>query len=128
MARKPKFGMFNAPTRQAKPEEPPAPRRTEFEATLCEAIRRRLRAILKYEDDALEREFEPAAVYWSETGRVCASGVQVKNGNKPMEASRPHNFEVGLMRSVRLSDVSFVPDPRFDRNNPKYARGIICSV
>lgn len=129
MIRKPQRAVFGSkPKRQPKPEIPPAPRRFDLEGELCDAISKRMRVLIWYEDDVSEREFEPAAVYWTETGRVCVSGVQVRNGADPTEKSRPHNFEVGLIRTLAVTKTGFVPDPRFDRNNPKYTRGILCSV
>jgi hypothetical protein len=116
------------PKRQAQPEAPPAPRKMALESQLCDAIADRVCVLICYEQEAFEREYEPAAVYWSERGRVLVSGVQVRNGGNPTEKSRPHNFEVGLIRSLTVTKIKFVPDPRFDRRNPKYARGIICSV
>lgn len=125
--RRPRFGGFGT-KKTAKPKEPPAPRRPDLEDTLCRAIRERVLVRLRYKDDLADRLFEPAAVYVSTRDKVCVSGVQIQNPADPMSNLEPHNFEVGKISALSLTDQGFVVDPTFDRFDPKYANGIICSV
>jgi hypothetical protein len=110
------------------PEQPPAPRRFDLEAALDDAMTKRVRVELRYEHDWAVRGFEPTAVYWTSKQKVCVSGVQVSNANDPMDQSGPHNFEVGRITALALTDIKFVPDPRFNRFDAKYRHGIISSV
>lgn len=110
------------------PEKPPAPRNIAFEDKLADAMAKRVRVELRYDDDWGMRGFEPTAVYWTAKQKVCVSGVQVSNANDPMDESGPHNFEVGRITALVLTDITFVPDARFDRFDPKYRHGIISSV
>ncbi|WP_334150949.1 hypothetical protein [Hyphomicrobium sp.] len=112
----------------SKPTKPPAPRNTVLEQALCNAIAKRLRVSLQYEDDMLARTFEPHAVYHTSTGKVCVAGNVTANPNDYSDKLGPHNFEVGRIRSVRATEAKFIPDPRFDRHDAKYSNGILCAV
>ncbi len=67
-------------------------------------------------------------MYWTAKGKVCVSGTQVSNPAKPQDANKPHNFEVGLISRIVVTDDKFIPDSRFDRTDTKYDAGIICSI
>jgi hypothetical protein len=114
--------------RKEKQIEPAAPRRTDFETMLCQAISRRETVTLRYKNDVAERTFDPYAVYFSSTDKVCVAGNQVLNPAKPLERNEPHNLEVGKITSLTLGGPHFTVDNRFNRHDEKYAKGIICSV
>lgn len=116
------------PNKAPKQDAPPAPRKPNFESLLCNAISNRMRVALQYDGDHMERLFEPSAVYWTSKRKVCVSGVQITNPEKPQDNMEPHNFEVGKISHLRLTDQTFAPDPRFSRSDPKYRNGIICSL
>jgi len=116
------------PFAQKTQERPPAARRFDLENALADAMAKCVRVDLRYDDDLGARGFEPTAVYWTSKGKVCVSGVQVSNANDPMDQSGPHNFEVGRITALVLTDIKFVPDPRFHRFDAKYRHGIISSV
>lgn len=118
-------GMFGA---KSSAEKEPAPRDMARESKLCSAIAKRVRVTLHYEDDAFARTFEPHAVYHTSKGKVCVSGNMTANPNDPADKLGPHNFEVGRLRSLSITDDKFIPDPRFDRHDAKYRHGIICSI
>lgn len=120
--------MVRNPYKTPKQEPPPAPRNQGFENLLCQAIRERRVVELRYDDDAQFRRFEPAAVYNTAKHKICVSGVQLTNPNEPGDEQGPHNFEVGKIADLTLTDVNFQPDPRFDRFDAKYKNGIICCV
>jgi hypothetical protein len=82
----------------------------ELEHALREAITKRVRVLIWYERESHQREFEPTTIYRSKTGRVCASGVQVANGANPCENFRPYEFDVGLIRTLSLTNISFVSE------------------
>jgi hypothetical protein len=105
-----------------------APRNYVNERLLCEAIQKQLVVRFRYKDDLQDREFEPSAVYHSPTGKVCVSGIIRSNPNDPEDDLGPHNFEVGLMSSVNMTLIKFVPNLRFDRDDPKYRFGIVCPL
>jgi hypothetical protein len=110
-----------------QPEEPPAPRRQDFEERLRQAIRDRVRVQLRYDDDFVTRLFEPTAVYWSSQEQVCVTGIQIVHPTDP-SGRQARDFKVGKITALTLTEDSFVPERRFDRFDPKYDRGIICSV
>jgi hypothetical protein len=111
-----------------KPKQPPASRNLNFENLLCAAIRDCVRVKLRYRDDMADRIFEPNAVYWTSQRKICVSGKQITNPQKPMDNLEPHNFEVGKIRAIVLTNDRFAADPRFDRFDRKYANGLICSI
>ena len=106
----------------------PVPRNPFFEGVLYEAIRMRVRVLLRYADDTADRLFEPAVVYWSGKRTVLVSGTQIVNPQAVAERSVPHSFEVGKITRLHLTGAHFVPAPGFDRSDPKYKAGIICSL
>jgi hypothetical protein len=111
-----------------KQEPPPAPRNIPFENLLCQAIRELRVVEIRYETDRLFRTYEPAAVFPTSKGKTCVSGVQLTDPNDPVDQHEPHDFEVGKIAELRLTDTKFQPDPRFDRFGSKYKHGIICSI
>lgn len=108
------------PFAAAKPEERPAPRKLSVENLLCQAIAERMTVSLFYDDDIVARLFEPHAVYHSTKNKVCVSGNQPGDG--------PKNLEVGKIRNAQCTGDKFQSDPRFDRLDPKYQNGVICSI
>jgi len=95
---------------------------------LCKAIRQRCVVELRYEQDGLFRKFEPHALYYSTKDNMCVSGTQTQNLNKPTNGNEPRIFDLSDIREVRLTALAFTPDLRFDRSDPRYKNGIICSV
>jgi len=95
---------------------------------LCKAIRQRSVVELRYQQDGLFRKFEPHAVYYSTKDNMCVSGTQIQNLNKPTDENEPRIFDLSDIREVRLTTLAFMPDPRFNRSDPRYKNGIICSV
>lgn len=120
--------MFGPSKSKAKRPVEIAPRNFQNERLLCESIAKLHVVTFRYKDDVLSREFEPAAVYHSANGKVCVSGEMTKNPNDPTDRLGPHNFEVGLMSSITVTLTKYIPDNRFNRYDPKYRNGIICSV
>ena len=111
-----------------KQEDRPALRKLHFEQQLCEAIRARKLVEIRYEDDLTYRLFAPYAVYKSTKDKVNVSGTQVSNPSQPLDRNEPRVFEVGKITDMRITDSVFTPDSRFDRFDPRYKDGIICSV
>ena len=109
-------------------ESHPAPRNIAFETTLCEAVGRRVLVEMQYKDDATFRLFAPYAVYSSTQDKVNVTGTQIDNPSDPFDRYVPRNFEVGLIRGLRLTDKHFEIDSRFDRFDRKFQNGVICSV
>lgn len=110
----------------SKPRTAPAQRRTDFENALCKAIADKVLVTLTYKHDGVVRTFQPSAVYHSTTGKVVVSGVQITNPAKPADNLEPHNFEVGLINHIAVTERGWVIGDTFDRRDPKYANGIIC--
>lgn len=113
---------------QGKAEMAPVARNRVYEAQLCQAIAQKVRVQLKYADDLAYRTYEPYCVFTSTRGKVCVSGTQVINPEKPSDAWEPHNFEVGRIASLLLTGTNFKPDARFDPMDAKYQNGIICKI
>jgi hypothetical protein len=98
------------------------------QSQLCEAIQKRVAVEFRYEQDGLYRTFEPYAVYNSTKDNVCVSGTQTKNLNKPLDRAQPRVFYLSEIRGLRITSSTFIPDARFDRFDPRYQHGIICSI
>jgi len=111
-----------------KQEDRPGLRKPHFEQQLCEAIRARKLVEIRYEDDLTFRVFAPYAVYNSTKDKVNVSGTQVSNPSQPLDRNEPRVFEVGKITAIRPTEIAFTPDHRFDRLDPRYKDGIICSV
>lgn len=120
--------MYRFPKTATKKPVEIAPRNFANEQLLGTAIQKHVVVRFRYKDDLLARDFEPSAVYHTPTGKVCASGEMTSNPNDLSDQLGPHNFEVGLMTGLTLTDRKFIPDPRFNRYDAKYRNGIICSV
>lgn len=112
----------------AKPADRMAPRNQRFEELFCRAVTERLLVELRYNQDPSPRLFAPHAVYTSTVGRTNVFGTQVENPSQPLDAYEPRIFEVGLVRTLRLTDTSFRPDHRFEPHDPRFRNGIVCSV
>ena len=103
---------------------------TSWQIELCRAIKDRVAVELTYEEDRLPRTYLPHAVYNSTKDNICVSGTQTSDPNKypPPKDPEPRIFDLEKIRLVVLTDAKFAPDPRFDRFDPRYKNGIICSV
>jgi hypothetical protein len=110
-------------TRSAKA---PAARNIGFERLLCDAIRQRRLVALRYRDDVTERLFGPDAVYEAPTGKTLVDGMQIQALSGWESDNALRSFEVGRLRSVRLTDEPYVPRP-VDRLDERY-RSILCSA
>ena len=111
-----------------RPADHPAPRNPRFEELLCRAVTERLLVELRYTNDPAPRLFAPHAVYTSTVGRTNVFGTQVENPAQPLDIYEPRIFEVGQLRTLRLTDTSFRPDHRFEPGDPRFRNGIVCSV
>lgn len=120
-------GARKNPFATPKKQDTPVPRRFDLERILCGAIKERKLVTLAYEDHVL-RTFQPTAVYTTSKDKVCVSGVQITNPAKPLDNLEPHNFEIGKITALSVTDRDFVVPSNFDRFDKKYANGIICSV
>jgi hypothetical protein len=114
--------------REPRPEELPAERHARFEDLLCRAIAERVLVELRYDAEVPARLFAPHVVYRSTTGRINVSGTQLLNPGQPEDSYEPRIFEIGLIRTLRLTDTNFRPDARVDPEDPRYRNGVICAV
>lgn len=121
MARNP-FGMSKSQ------DDVPAQRNLAFESSLCEAMKRLVLVRLRYKDDIQERLIAPYGVYPSTKDKYLLACTQIDNPGKPLDRWEPRNLEVGLMRSVVLTDTEFQPDPRFDPLDARYCNGFVCRI
>jgi hypothetical protein len=129
MERQPKLGLFASTQKLPTSPEDPSTRRTPLlESLLCISIRRRVLVKVRLKDDIEERLFEPMVVYLSNKHRLCVSGVQIADPQTPLNNLQMHNFEIGKIKSVCVTEQTFVIDPVIDRFDGKYANGIICST
>jgi hypothetical protein len=114
--------------RELRPEDQPAARYRRFEALLCRAVAERVLVELRYTGDVQPRLFAPHVVYRSTTGRINVAGTQLINPGQPPDIYEPRIFEIGLIRTLRLTDTQFRPDAPVDPEDPRYKNGIICAV
>ena len=116
----------------AKQRELPqqAGRRLDFEQALCQAIRAHAQVEMTYKTELAVRVVEPYAVFYSpsDATKVCMAGNQIRNFGDPFDQLGPRNFEVRLIGTLRVTDTTFVPDPRFCQTSAKYRNGILCSI
>ncbi|MBW3560056.1 MAG: hypothetical protein KY449_09865 [Proteobacteria bacterium] len=110
----------NAP----KPQERPLPRKTAYEATLCDAIRQGVLVEVRYDNE--DRLFAPQVVHHSSQRKVVVYGVQTANLTKPAEASGPRTFEVGGIQSLALTNRPVPTLLPINRADERYRNGIIC--
>lgn len=116
------------PPKQPKPPKVPLPRNYGAERTLCEAIQKRVMVEMRYDDDYSYRLVAPYVVWSPEGGDVCLSCYQVRNPEKPLDDHEPRNFTIAKIAALRLTTTTFTIDPRFNRHDPKYRHGVLCSV
>ena len=118
-----------APARERPtPQNSPARRSAYLESLLCIAIRKRVLVKLQFKDRVAERLFEPTVVYLSRKHRLCITGVEIADPEKPLNDLEVRNFEIGEIRNVFLTEQAFVVDLVIDRFDGKYDNGIICST
>ncbi|HJU16408.1 MAG TPA: hypothetical protein VJ770_08050 [Stellaceae bacterium] len=103
-------------------------RQTTLESALCRAIQERLLVRLEYDRDFAPRLFAPHAVYRSTRNKINVSGTQIENPMQPLDSFEPRIFEIGRIRACEITFHHFQPDTWFDRLDPRYQNGIICSV
>ena len=105
-------------------------RRLDLEQVLCQAIRARAQVEMTYKTELAVRVVEPYAVFHSpnNAAKVCMSGNQIRNFGDPFDKLGPRTFEVGLISTLRVTDTTFVPDPRFDHSHTKDQNGVLCSI
>lgn len=101
---------------------PAVRRKPAFEEMLCKAVQQRLRVALVYGHDGAERMFDPYAIYESCGGAMRVAGNQLHDREQDMLDS----LEIGKIAILRVTDVSFEVDRRFDRHDPKFAQGRVC--
>jgi hypothetical protein len=128
MVRRPSWEREFGTKSRPRAKDPPAPRNPLYEGVFCDAIRQRLLVVLRYNDDTADRTFAPHAVFYSRQDKVCVSGTQITTPSKPQDSHEPHNFEVGKVRSVSLTDHPFTAHSWFDPNDAQYEKGMICHV
>jgi hypothetical protein len=63
-----------------------------------------------------------------EDGARINVGTQINNPGQPLDRYEPRIFEIGKISNVRVTETAFKADARFDRFDPRYKGGIICSV
>jgi hypothetical protein len=105
-------------------------RRFDLEQTLCQAIRDRAQVEMTYKTELAVRVVEPYAVFHSpkDATKVCLSCNQIRNFGDTFDTLGPRVFEVRLIGTLRVTDTTFHPDPRFCQPSAKYRNSIICSV
>lgn len=96
--------------------------------TLCEAVRKRRNVAIRYDDDGPERTYSPYIVYYPNTGDLAVSGYQVFNPAEPAEKNKWRPLMVAKLRSCRLVDETFTPDPRFNPFDKRYGSRIVRHV
>jgi hypothetical protein len=67
-------------------------------------------------------------VYISREEKACVSGVEIANPDKALANPEPRDFEVGLIRVLRLTSDPFVVNADLDVRATKYDKGIICAI
>jgi hypothetical protein len=102
-----------------------AGRRFDFEQALCQAIRARSLVEMTYANELAVRVVEPYAVFHSpkDATKVCLSGNQIRNFGDPFDKLGPRDFEVRLIGTLRVTNTTFIPDPRFGQSSAK-----LCSI
>lgn len=100
---------------------------SEIKDTICAAIEKRLFVTLRYDDDRLERRFNPYHLYIALTDNTLVSGFQVFNPNKLAENNIYHIFNIQLIKKIALADQSFIPHPDLVAPPKKYKQ-LLCSI
>ena len=124
---KPAHPFTPAAARDKRPNWP-ASRNHTFEHTLADATRRQVAVKILCKGDEFYRTFEPHVLYMSQTRQVFVAGVEIDDPAHPGQASEWQTPEVGRLRDVQLTTRAFRVDPRFNRTDPQYSSGVICSV
>ena len=120
-------GMDMFETIKSKNRTGPAPRRTDLETTLCEAIRSKTRVRLHYKNEGHFRTFEPYIIYES-AGRILVAGVQIKDDAKALSMSGWREFEVDRVNTILRIRETFRSDPEFSPFRAKFGTNVICVV
>lgn len=93
----------------------------QSETTLCKAVAGRFEVNLHYKSDAAARTFRPHIVHQSKkTQKWLVEGVMTKNPNKPSDAPDWRAYEIGLIRSLAVTDNVFQPNRDFSSFGDDY--------
>lgn len=111
-----------------KPSEQPAPRNFGFESIIVAAINGRHTISYICERGEAARVMEPYILYYSGTGKVLVGGNQIENPNDRAEINVWRTPEVGGLISVQAGTRSFTVDPRFNRADKRYSKGVLAAV
>lgn len=112
-----------------KKESRPAIRRLDLEKTLCDAIKEQKIVHLRYGNEFHSRTFEPYIIYKSSTDKILVHGIQTKDDSKPLKPAKKHNFEIGLINSLSITDNIFSPDTKFSSFEKEYSSlYVFCAI
>jgi hypothetical protein len=100
---------------------------SEIKSIICTAIEKQLFVTLRYNDDSLDRKFNPYHLYIASTDNTLVSGFQVSNPNKLTENNIYHTFNVQQIKNIALTDQAFSPQPTLTASPQKYKQ-LICSI
>ena len=106
----------------------PAARNHGFEHALADAARRQMAVKILCKGDEFYRTFEPHILFTGQARQVFVGGNQTEDPAQPGEVNQWTAIEVGRLRDVQVTDRPFKVDSRFDRSDPQYSQGVICSV
>ena len=84
---------------------------------------------MTYANELAVRVVEPYAVFHSpkDATKVWLSGNQIRNFGDPFDKLGPRDFEVRLIGTLRVTNTTFIPDPRFGQTSAKHLNGL-CSI
>lgn len=98
-----------------------------IKSIICTAIEKRLIVTLRYNEDTLDREFNPYHLYIALTDNTLVSGFQVSNLNKLAENNMYRTFNVQLIKNIVLTGQTFRPQANLTVAPRKYKQ-LICSI
>jgi hypothetical protein len=93
------------------------------ENKLREAIKNKLTVAFRYNDEDTYRIFAPYIIYKS-GDNILVSGTQIRDYKEMKAENSPHKFNLAKIRSIRVMNIKFNYDNRFNVNRAEYKHSI----
>ncbi len=86
---------------------------------LRRAIKNKFRITFRYGDEDTYRVFAPYIIYKSGEN-ILVSGTQIRDYKELKNESVPHKFNLDKIKSLRVTNIKFDYDIRFNKNREEY--------
>jgi len=103
-------------------------RNITLEKQLSDAIKKHEVVRLQYKRQNYYRTIEPYIIYRSTQDNILLGGTQTVDDSQPLKPPEPHNFEIELISTLKITGKAFDYDEKFNPSAKEYRNGIFCVI